>query len=236
MGNFKINMINYKMKTMKNLYQPKKTIIIMKTKHLLSLAFLIVFGLGASSLHAQSTTSPDTVCAGKTGASYYVTKTVGSVYHWIVPNGTIASGNNTDSITVNWSSTSGTDTIDVVEINAHGCIGDTQKLAVYRMPLPTATISGVDSLCWTNTSNSFTVNFTGIGPWNITYTDGTTSTPVNNIASNPYTINLGHIATTKTYTITAVSNKFGCSGSTSGSGSHVFVVNPKPATSAIFHK
>ncbi len=205
----------------------------MKAKLLLVCILFLASLFFVNRAKAQSTTSPDTVCAGKTGASYYVSKTAGSVYHWVVPNGTIASGNNTDSITVNWSSTPGTDTIKVVEINAHGCVGDTQKLAVYRMPLPTASIAGVDSLCYNNTGTSFNVSFTGVGPWNFTYSDGTHSTSLTNISSNPYTVNTGSLSTTTTYTITAVSNKFGCTGS--GSGSHVVVVNPKPTTSAIFH-
>ncbi len=207
----------------------------MKSKQLLFGLTVLAMTLYASTLRAQSTSSPDTVCAGKTGASYYVNHTAGSVYHWTVPNGTIASGNNTDSITVDWSTTPGTDTIKVVEVNSHGCVGDTQKLAVYRMPLPTAALVGVDSLCWNNTGSSFQVSFTGIGPWNFTYSDGTTSTSLTNISANPYTINTGVLAASTTYTITAVSNKFGCTGTVSGSGSHVVVVNPKPTTSAIFH-
>jgi len=206
----------------------------MKTKHLLYSVLLCAIFFSAQSVKAQSTTSPDTVCAGKAGVPYYISKTPGSVFHWVVPNGTIASGNNSDSITVNWSTTSGTDTIKVVEVNAHGCIGDTQKLAVYRMPLPTATITGIDSVCWNNTINSFNVSFTGVGPWNFTYSNGTTSTSLTNISANPYTVNLGHLAATTTYTITAVSNKFGCTGTFSGS--HVVEVNPKPTTSAIYHK
>jgi hypothetical protein len=207
----------------------------MKTKHLLLLSFLVLFGFSTSTLFAQASSSPDTVCAGTNGAYYKVSKTSGSIYYWTVPNGTIATGNNSDSITVNWTSTPGTDTIKVVELNAHGCLGDTQKLAVYRMPLPTATLSGVDSICW-NHSTSFNVTFTGVGSWNFSYSDGSTTTSLTNISANPYTINTGNLTSTKTYTITAVTNKFGCTGSTSGSGSFVAVVNPRPSTSAIFHK
>jgi hypothetical protein len=207
---------------------------IMKTKNLLVGIFTMLFGLGFSSAYAQSTSSPDTVCAGKTGAYYYVTNTPGSVYYWIVPNGTIVSGSNSDSIIVNWSSTTGTDTIKVVEKNINGCFGDTQKLAVYRMPLPTATIAGADSLCWSNTGTSFTVTFTGIGPWDFTYSDGTNSTTLTNISTNPYTVNLGPVTASATYTLTAVSNKFGCTGTVSGS--HTVVVGVKPTTSAIRHK
>jgi len=207
----------------------------MKTKNLLTLALAISGAFFATAVSAQSTTSPDTVCAGRTGAPYYVHATAGSSYHWIVPNGTIASGTNTDSITVDWSATPGTDTIEVVETNAHGCVGDTEKLAVYRMPLPTATLAGVtDSVCH-NYGTTFTVALTGIGPWNFSYSDGTTTTPVSNVTSSPYTISTGNLTTTTTYTLTAISNKFGCVGTTSGSGTNKVVVNPKPATSAIYH-
>jgi hypothetical protein len=208
----------------------------MKTKHLILCGIFTVLGIGATKVNAQSTTSPDTVCAGKTGASYYVAKTAGSTFKWVVPNGTIASGTNTDSITVNWSTTTGTDTIKVVEINKHGCYGDTQKLAVYRMPLPTASLSGTDTSTCQFFPTTFQVAFTGIGPWNFTYSDGTTSTTVNNVSATPYTINTGVLSSSKTYTITAISNKFGCNGTTAGSGSHVVTIHPKPTTSAIRHK
>jgi hypothetical protein len=205
----------------------------MKTRNLLLGLFCTVFCLGVSSVKAQSI---DTVCAGSSGVSYSVTNTSGSTYHWIVNNGTQASGTTTNAITVNWSSTSGTDTLMVVEENAAGCFGDTVKLAVFRMPLPTATVSGADTVCFT-AGSSFSVAFTGIGPWDFTWSDGTTSHPVSNVTSSPYTVTVGGInpgsVTTNTYTVTAVSNSFGCTGTTSGSATITTI--PKPVTSAISH-
>ena len=206
----------------------------MKTKNLFTLALLLFFALCVSTVRAQSTSSPDTVCAGRTGSAYYVTNTAGSTYTWIVPNGTITSGTGTDSINVTWSATPGTDTIKVVETSIHGCLGDTQKMAVYRMPLPTASLSGTDSVCH-NFGTSFNVAFTGISPWNFTYSDGTNSTSLTGITTSPYTINTALLNSTTTYTITAISNKFGCVGTTTGSGSYIAVVNPRPTTSAIHH-
>jgi hypothetical protein len=205
----------------------------MKTQKVLLALFLILFGFGINGAFAQtSTTSPDTVCAGTLGKAYKVTNTPGSTYYWVVKGGTQASGGNTNAITINWSTTPGTDTLKVVEKNSHGCFGDTVKLAVYRMPLPTATISGLDSVCY-NYGSTFQVAFTGVGPWNFTYSDGTTSTSLTNISTNPYTVSTGNLTGTKTYTVTAVSNKFGCTGTASGSAT--IVVRPKPVTSAIFH-
>jgi gliding motility-associated-like protein len=47
---------------------------------------------------------PDSVCPGQTSVQYSVSSIYGSAYNWSVNNGTIVSGNNTNSIMVNWSS------------------------------------------------------------------------------------------------------------------------------------
>ena len=47
---------------------------------------------------------PDSVCPGQTSVQYSVSNVYGSTYNWTVTNGTIVSGNNTNSILVNWSS------------------------------------------------------------------------------------------------------------------------------------
>jgi hypothetical protein len=201
-------------------------------KVLLALCF-IMFGLGFSKLQAQ--TDVDTVCAGATGVTYSVTNTAGSTYYWVINGGTQASGSNTNSITVDWNSTTGTDTLKVVEKSAAGCFGDTVKLAVYRMPIPTAAISGTTAICYNN-STEITVDLTGVGPWDITYSDGTNSTTVTGITSSPYKFNTPTLPSgtgTITYSLTSVSNSFGCAGSVSGSAE--ITVSPKPSTSAISH-
>jgi hypothetical protein len=204
----------------------------MKIKHLLLVIVLTMLGLSAGSLKAQTTTSPDTVCQGATGVQYYVTGSVGSTYVWVVNGGTQATGGTSDTITVDWDNTTGTDTLKVVEISASGCPGDTQKLAVFRMPTPTATISGADTICYNNNS-SFQVALTGIGPWDFTYTDGTTPVTVTGVTSSPYTVVVTGLKTTTTYTLVSAKNKFGCDGTVTGSAT--IVVNPKPTTSGIFH-
>ena len=200
-------------------------------KHLLIVMLLLCFGITGA--YAQtSTTSPDTVCAGATGVAYKVTNTPGSTYYWTVPGGTQASGGNSNAITVNWGTTPGIDSLSVVEKSAAGCFGDTVKLAVYIMALPTATISGADTLCY-NFSGSFSVAFTGIGPWNFSYTNGTDTTTLTNVTTNPLIVTTPNLKATTTYTITAVSNKFGCTGTSSGSA--IMTVRPKPVTSPIYH-
>jgi hypothetical protein len=205
----------------------------MKFQKLL-LSLIVLFLAFASTEVMASSTLPDTVCAGSLGKAYFVTKTNGSTYTWKVMNGlgTLASGQGTESITVNWGATSGVDSIMVVETSAAGCSGDTEYLPVYIEALPTATISGNDSICY-NFTSGITINLTGRAPWSITYSDGTTSTTVNNILTSPYTFTTPKLASSKTYTVTAVSNAHGCVGTTSGSA--VIVVRSKPVTTKIRH-
>jgi hypothetical protein len=205
----------------------------MKTqKILLTLMFLLV-GLGANSLFAQTAPTVDTVCAGATGVKYYVNPTVGSTYKWTVKGGTQVSGGTGDSIAVDWSTSSGLDTLIVVETNAGGCIGDTVMLPVYRMPLPTATITGTDTICY-NFTSLISISLTGSAPWSVTYSDGTTQTTVNNITTSPYTFSTPKLASSTTYSLVSVSNSKGCGGSVSGSAA--ITVTPKPTTSKIFRK
>ncbi|MEI6124608.1 MAG: PKD domain-containing protein [Bacteroidota bacterium] len=79
---------------------------------------------------------------------------------------------------------------------------------------PTVTVSGGGSLCAGGATTAPVVfTFTGLPPWSVTYTDGTTPVTVNGINTSPYTINT---STAGVYTATSVSNSH-CPGATSGS-------------------
>ncbi|MES2812976.1 MAG: T9SS type A sorting domain-containing protein [Bacteroidota bacterium] len=69
---------------------------------------------------------------------------------------------------------------------------------------PTAIIGPSQTVC-NNTAATFSVALTGVGPWNITYNDGTTSTTVST-NTNPYIFNTPNLTTNKTYRITALSD------------------------------
>lgn len=174
-----------------------------------------------------------TVCTNSMNMKYDINPSVGSTYSWSLKYGlgtiTTISGR-TDSILINYGSISGTDTLRVVEIGPTGCIGDTAKYRILVLPNLVATISGTDSICINNASiGKLRVTFTGnAGPWNITYTDGTTPVTVNGITTSPYIFNSPVYSSVgiRTYTITSLTSSNICSSTIAGTGSvRVF---PKP--------
>ena len=68
---------------------------------------------------------------------------------------------------------------------------------------PTAAISGDQSVCQGSASSELSIALTGTAPWNLTYTDGTSTFPITNIQTSPYTFTVT-ANETKTYTVTAV--------------------------------
>ena len=86
--------------------------------------------INAASLPNTSNISGSaTPACSASGVSYSVTNTVGSSYVWTVPSGaTIASGQGTSNVTVNFGSTNGT--IAVIETNAAGCTGSAVTLSI----------------------------------------------------------------------------------------------------------
>jgi hypothetical protein len=121
-------------------------------------------------------------------------------------------------------STGGTYTVTNTIPAAGVCPMVTETYSVTINQTPTATVSGGGQQCGTGTV-PVTITFTGGGPWNFAYFDGTTTTPVTGQSASTYTINA---ATSGTYTVTAVSNA-GCAAA--GTGTAAVVINPNPVVS-----
>ncbi|WP_442787952.1 PKD-like domain-containing protein [Flavobacterium suncheonense] len=91
--------------------------------------------------------------------------------------------------------------------NSFGTDG-TAYVTVNVNPRPTAELSQDQYVCYGGTA-TFTVHFTGNGPYRFTLFNGTTSTTYNNItpnASGDYTFNITNMTVTRTYSITALND------------------------------
>jgi hypothetical protein len=101
-----------------------------------------------------------------------------------------------------------------------------ESITIEVNPLPTATLSGSTAIC-AGSSASLTINLTGTAPWDITYTDGTTTIDINDINSTPFVFDIAPLQT-QTYLISNVSDGNSCANE--GTGSAEITVNPIPDT------
>lgn len=150
---------------------------------------------------AGSITGDNSVCKGETNVSYSVNQISGATgYSWNLPSGAIiASGNNTNSITVNFSSTAVSGNISVCGTNSCGN-GSSSNIAVTVNPLPEATASGNSPVCINET-----INLSALGGVNYSWTgpDSYSSTLQNPSIAGATTSMSG------TYVVT-VTNSYGC--------------------------
>ncbi|MEZ5198765.1 MAG: hypothetical protein R2764_21025 [Bacteroidales bacterium] len=209
-----------------------------------SLKVIVAAGLIvlAGGVKSQSDIPTDTVCAGS-NEFYKVIKTPGSSYHWsISKGGTPIYGVDTknDSVMIEWlnSEVMTEEYVKVVETNKYGRSGDTVVLKVIKYPVPTAIISGSDTLFDGNTgTNKIKVDLTGTAPWDIEYNDGTTDISIKGIESSPFNIetrSLSNPPELHSFTLVSIKNVSGCVGNVSGVAE--ITVSPPIKTSKIFHK
>jgi hypothetical protein len=95
---------------------------------------------------------------------------------------------------------------------------------------PTSVIGGTATIC-SGSSTDVSIALTGIGPWNLTYSDGSASTTVNTINTNPYKFSVLPTST-KTYTVTALSDTKCSALSADMTGSATVTVNI-PASASV---
>jgi subtilisin-like proprotein convertase family protein len=140
---------------------------------------------------AGTITGPATVCQGATGVSYSVASiTDAAGYTWILPAGaTIVTGINTNSITVDFSTTAVTGDITVKGTNAcgSGIVSADFPVTMNLLPSAAGTISGKVSVCvgTSNVSYSITpVDEATSYTWTYTGTGATINGNTNPVAIN----------------------------------------------------
>ena len=155
------------------------------------------------------TVNSPTICAGQIAT---LTGAGATTYTWSAG----ATSTGTDTATA---SPIFTTTYTVTGTSA-GC-SNTAVSTVSVNPLPTAIVSGGGIVCSGVTVPPIIITLTGVGPWNITYTDGITNTSVI-AAASPYTITNPMAGT---YSVTLISDA-NCTGTFSGSA--LVEINPLP--------
>lgn len=181
------------------------------------------------------TTQPaNQVLCGAATASFSVIASGATFYQWQVSNdGTnftnITNGGNYTNATTSTLTISNPTTYDGkyyrVMLSSTGCTAATSTTALLTAkPKPTAAFNTAASLCGLGTK-SLGVAFTGTAPYSLSYSNGSSTTTVNNITANPYYFSVSPAATT-TYTLTSVSDAY-CSNS-SITGSTTVAINAVP--------
>ena len=127
-------------------------------------------------------------------------------------------------------STAGPYTITNTILAAGSCPAASATFNVTINSSPTATVTGGGTLCGDgSTTIPVTVALAGTGPWNIVYSDGTSTQTVMNQLTSPLTINA---STSGTYTVTAVSN-VNCAATGIGAATVLFNANPTVTITAV---
>ena len=119
-----------------------------------------------------------------------------------------------------------------VTTSFNGCSSPSDDVVVTVSPKPTSVISGSQSVC-NGATASVSVALTGVAPWSLTYTNGTTSTTVTGILTSPYTFTTPAISASTTYTVSALSDSRCSSGPADRTGSAIIsLITPPTVTIA----
>lgn len=108
------------------------------------------------------------VCPGVTGVVYQAAARPGHTYRWRVSGGTIAGGQGTSAIAVNWGETNPDAWVELIEGNAVGCEGPPSRLPVrINVKLETQTPQGLRQVC---------LNLRDNNPYEVIHTTGSVYT------------------------------------------------------------
>lgn len=181
---------------------------------------------------ATITVASDTICEG-TSTNYTVNFSTGTAPYTFQLSGGAVQNTNNASTTVSISPTAPSNNYILTNITDKFCAATTnQTVNVKVIPLPDATINSTPAICDQQTA-TVTINFTGVAPFNATYTMKSPSTSLitNNVTAHPsntYTAT-NVLNETTTYTLVGtVSGLYGCSRTVADT--HITVVHPKPTS------
>ncbi|MEP2671520.1 MAG: gliding motility-associated C-terminal domain-containing protein [Cyclobacteriaceae bacterium] len=157
-------------------------------------------------------------------ASLVGTPDVGGVWTEITAGGAVITGN-----TVDFTGIAGATYQFQYTITATGCNPVSSVVTVDLFDIPTATISGDATIC-TGQSNTITITLTGVGPWDIQYSDGGAPIAINGIAASPHTFSVSPAINT-TYSLVSVTDARCGAGTVSGTATvSISPIAGNPAT------
>jgi hypothetical protein len=177
-------------------------------------------------------TGSPTVCAGASGVAYSVSPITNAIaYLWTLPPGaTIASGNGTNSITVNFANnaTSGSITVNGNNLCGNGNPSPPFNVTITPLPDPAGTITGPSSVCQGASGVIYSVapianatGYTWTVPTGVTITGGSNT--------NSITVDFGPLAVSGNITVLGTNS---C-GNGTVSANFAVTVNAIPAAPLI---
>jgi hypothetical protein len=174
---------------------------------------------------AGSISGLSAVCSSQAGVIYSISSVSGATtYTWAVPSGaSIAGGQGSTSITVNWGASSGN--VTVTPANANGCTGTLSSQAVTVNPLPTAfNVTGGGAYCAGGSGVAVGLSGSQSGVnYQLLLNNTPTGLPV---AGTGSAISFGNQTATGNYTVVAVGATTGCTATMSGSATVVSLTDP----------
>ncbi len=159
------------------------------------------------------TASPPTLCSGDQSnialSSAVAGTQTSTTFAWTVAQtdatgASAGSGTNINQTLTATGTTQGS-VVYTISPTANGCAGPARSITALVNPRPKGNIGPSQTICLGEAA-TFSVSLEGIGPWNLSYSNGTSTSTITNINSNPYIFSVSGITTNSTYTLTALSD------------------------------
>jgi hypothetical protein len=149
---------------------------------------------------------------------------------WIAVTGAIYSGENTTELSISDVSGLNGEQFRCQIAGAGGCISNSEIATLNVNPLPSGSISGTAEIC-AGESTDLTFGLTGTGPFNVVYSNGTTSFNLTGISDGD--IESVSPAVNTTFTLVSVSDANICSATSLTGSAEITVNTPSTASNII---